>query len=184
MNRIVVLSVLVFGIAGCGEISSNNSPLSIAEINKRQVIGNLGLPLIETATVRATIVDGDTLRLKGFSSTYLLSVTSVNGTPLLGDRLFRFAVPPPYEQDDDFGLVSGSWEFSELSNRKHGKRFTEEGIDELRASYAGTKLLLKAYEIGSFYGDDDPGTAELGIKTPHYLATKLIVLSAVRDSGN
>ena len=151
VNRVVVLTFLMFGFVGCNRSSSNNASLSISEINDRQVVGYLGLPLTETTMLHATIVDGATLGEKRYTSSYLLSVTSVNGVPLASDHLFRFMVPLPNEPDDDFGLVSGRWGFSELPNRMNGNRFPEEKINELRASYAGTKLLLKAYEVGSFY---------------------------------
>ena len=83
----------MFGFVGCNRSSSNNASLSIAEINDRQVVGYLRLPLTETTMLHATIVDGATLRMKQYTSSYLLSVTSVNGVPLASDRLFRFMVP-------------------------------------------------------------------------------------------
>ncbi len=48
-------------------------------------------------------------------------------------------------------------------------------IGELRQRYLGTKLLIRAYETGSF---NDGGPNELGLGWRHYLQTELIVLSA------
>jgi hypothetical protein len=174
MKRITFLTLLLLGFGGCNWKSNNNSPLSIAEINNRQVIGNLGIPLAETARIRATIVDGDSLRMKAFASSYVLKVSSVNGIPFAGDHLFRFDVSSQNEDDDVFGLVSGSWGFSELPNRTNGDRYTAEKINQLRSNYAGTKLLINAYEKGAFYSDGGDR---------HYLDTELIVLSAVEDAS-
>lgn len=174
MKRIAFLILLFLGFGGCNWKSSNNSPLSIAEINNRQVIGNLGIPLAETARIRATVVDGDGLRMKAYASSYLLKVSSVNDIPFVGDHLFRFQVSSQNENDDVFGLVSGSWGFSELPYRTNGDRYTADKIKQLRSNYAGTKLLINAYEKGAFYSDGGEG---------HYLDTELIVLSAAEDAS-
>lgn len=174
MKRITFLILMLLGFSGCSWETSNNSPLSIAEINNRQVIGNLGVPLAETARIRATIVDGDSLRMKAFASSYVLKVSSVNGIPFTSDHFFRFHVSRQNEDDDVFGMVSGSWGFSELPNRTNGDRYTEEKIKQLRSNYAGTKLLINAYEKGAFYSNGGDR---------HFLDTELIVLSAVEDAS-
>ena len=74
--------------------------------------------------------------------------------------------------------------FSEFPNRMTSNRFTEEKVNERRASYAGTKLLLEAYETGLFYSSFDEITTELEIRNRHFLDTELIVVSAVEDTSN
>ena len=175
MKRIACFALLFWGSAGCSWKSNHPVPLRIEEINDRQVIGYLGLPLLQPVTLSATIVGGES---KATGYMYLLSVSAINGVPCKDKRQFTFRVLPPNEADDAFGLVSDHSGFKGLQKRADGHRFTDEYIERLRLRYPGAKLRIRAYETGAFF---DGGRSEFGIGSRHHLHTELIVLATSED---
>ena len=61
---------------------AKKAPVTVAELNERPVIGQLGIPLGTCGEIQAKIIAGRELRLKQYDGAYLLSVTHVGGKEL------------------------------------------------------------------------------------------------------
>ena len=68
-------------------------PIKIGELNRRPVVGKLGLPLGTATEIEAQIISGRELRRKAYRSSYLLKVTHIGGKELDNRPLLTFSVP-------------------------------------------------------------------------------------------
>jgi len=158
-----------------GQEQQAEAPITLEELNRRNVIGNLGLPLGTAVEIEADVVSGSSLRSKAFDSLYLLKVTHVDGKELKNSPLMRFSTP-------GFASVELANHTFALYEMKHGekpKRLDSLQIVELEKSYVGKKVRLVVYEVGSFHGipnqmpKDVPVWADVGF----HFSTSLTVLN-------
>ena len=93
-------SIFVIGLAmtlsGSSESSlqkarDDSKPLTIAEVNRRKVIGELGHPLGTVVTIEGQAADETYTREKSDAGRTLLRVKSVNGKELAQEVVFPFA---------------------------------------------------------------------------------------------
>ncbi len=122
--------------------------LTIADLNERQVIGQLGVPLGTVVEIKATVVAGDELRRKQYQSAYLLRVTEVDGRALESPPVMTFSV---------WGSARGKLARNdfELHKMKTGKKvgsLNQEQVETLQQGYVGKQMRLVVYEIGRFAG--------------------------------
>ena len=93
------LSAILFCVAvaiassSYGQDQPTESPITLEELNRRNVVGNLGLPLGTAVDIEAEVVSGRSLRQKGYDSLYLLKVTHVDGKELNVPPLMQFSSP-------------------------------------------------------------------------------------------
>ncbi|HPF38830.1 MAG TPA: hypothetical protein P5081_18500 [Phycisphaerae bacterium] len=123
-------------------------PPSIASLTANPVIGSLGLPLGTVAEIRATIVDGDDLRMKAYQGAYLLRVTNVDGRPLEPSRVKEFSVPPFIGvklANDDFRL-------HKIKTGAEAKSLDANQVEDLKKGYVGKEVRLAVYETGAYSG--------------------------------
>jgi hypothetical protein len=71
-SSMILIAAVIAGIY-CSKLQNKPDSISVLDLNQLPVIGELGVPLGEVATIQATIVDGETLRDKIHSGSYLLS---------------------------------------------------------------------------------------------------------------
>ena len=157
------------------------APITLEELNRRNVVGNLGLPLGTAVEIDAEVVSGSSLRRKGFDSLYLLKVTHVDGKDLNTHPLMQFSAP-------GFASVELANHTFALYEMKHGakaKSLDSSQIAELEKGYVGKKVRLVVYEVGSFRGipnqlpKDVPVWADFGF----HFSTSLTVLNE-RDTNS
>ena len=130
------------------EDRTDAEPLTIADLNERQVIGQLGVPLGTVVEIKATVVAGDDLRKKLYQGAYLLRVTEVDGRGLESLPVMTFFVP-------GFSSVKLARNDFELHKMKTGKKVSslnQEQIETLQQGYVGQQMRLVVYEIGRFAG--------------------------------
>ncbi|MBA4030556.1 MAG: hypothetical protein C0478_06650 [Planctomyces sp.] len=89
---LLAVGLLVFSGSLLAQNESVETPITLEELHRRQLLGQLGLPLGTVATIDAVVTSGDETRAKAYQGLYLLTVTHVNGKPLEKPPLMRFAV--------------------------------------------------------------------------------------------
>jgi hypothetical protein len=165
-----------------GQKLPTEAPITLQELNRRNVVGNLGLPLGTAAEIEAEMVAGSSLRRKELDSLYLLRVTHVNGKELSGSPLMQFSTPRP-------ATVERANHTLALFTMKRGAQATSldaARIAELEKGSVGKKLRLVVYEVGSFQGipshlpKDVPVSADSGF----HFSTSLMVLKEREPNGN
>lgn len=138
-----------------------------------QVIGKLQQPIGTVVQIEATIVDGETLRMKQYEGAYLLRVESVAGKRLAGSPVLRF-------EPSGSGLAADSLA---LYESKHGKKpgpLSSDEIRELKKGYVGQRLTLLVYETGAFGGIPKNLPPELIWQdTAFEFSTRLVVLKRI-----
>lgn len=148
-SSVVVLCLIGFMANGSyGQDQAAGSPITLEELNRRQVVGHLGLPLGTAVEIDAEIVSGSRLGRKGYESLYLLRVTRVNGQELKASRVMRFSSPEFASVD----LASDMFALYEMRRGTKAKTLDSSQIAELEEGYVGRKLRLNVYETGSFGG--------------------------------
>lgn len=124
-------------------------PISAASLNRRDVIGSLGLPLGQVTEISATVVSGDSTRRKADSGTYLLRVLTVNGKKLQEPPLIRFNVDPRSHAQ----LANDRISLYELKKKgKKTDRLDSALIKDLEVGYVDSKVKLSVYETGGYAG--------------------------------
>lgn len=129
---------------------SVETPITLEELHRRQLLGQLGLPLGTVATIDAVVTSGDETRVKAHQGLYLLTVTHVNGKPLEKPPLMRFAVDslfttpnlPHLKQSLLFG-----------ANKEGGN--TAASQKEIEKEYVAKTRRLVVYESGGYAGIPD-----------------------------
>jgi len=122
--------------------------ISVESLDTIPVIGMIGVPLGKVATVRATVVDGESLGMKASQGHYLLKITEVDGTKLNSEPIIRFSLAPGSEVQ----LASNNFELYELKTGKKAESLTDEQMVAFKKDYVGRSLLLQVYELGGFSG--------------------------------
>ncbi|WP_020474765.1 hypothetical protein [Zavarzinella formosa] len=154
---------------------AKKAPLSVAELNERPVIGQLGLPLGTCAEIEAKIIAGRELRQKQYDGAYLLSVTHVAGKKLATPAILRFDIGPGMTVK----LARGNFELHELKTGKKTGSLTGEEILKLEEGYVGKTVKLSVYEVGSFHGLPRKLPSDRLIywaDTEFYFSTSLVIL--------
>jgi hypothetical protein len=149
--------------------------ISVADLNSRPVVGELGVPLGTVVEVEATVVAGRELRVKGLSSLYLLEVTHVNGRSLTEPQMMEFAVPPWISAS----LANDNLDLHEMKTGQKAGSLDGDAIEELERGYVGKRVRVAVYEVGRFTGiprnlpDDVPVWADVGF----WFRSSLIVVA-------
>ena len=177
------LSFLLIGVClaiasnACGQDKSG-PPITLEELNRRNVIGELGLPLGTIAEIEAEMISGSSLRIKGYESLYLLKVTHVDGKKLNKPPLMRFNAPlfAPAK------LPNGPFALYEMRTGAKAKSLTDSQEAELEKGYVGKTFRLVAYEQGCFRGIPHklPEDVPVWADSVFHFATSLTIL-AERD---
>src|SRR4029079_16003896 len=92
MYKTCVLSVLFipFGTATVAQEAAKR-PISLDELNTRQVVGTLGKPLGTAVEIKGKVIAGSELRLKQYDGVYLLKVSHGDGKELDQPVVLRFS---------------------------------------------------------------------------------------------
>lgn len=150
MNRFLLQMIVTacFATPAITQQAPATQPITIAELNQRQVIGALGVPLGTVVEVRATVVSGEELGGKGNDTSYLLKVTHVNGKELENAPLMEFSVFPTVRAE----LANNPFDLYEKKRGQKAQGLSSEQIAELEKGYVGKTVNLAVYEVGRFSG--------------------------------
>ena len=165
---------LAIAINTCGQDKSE-PPITLEELNRRNVIGDLGLPLGTSAEIEAEVISGSSLRIKEYESQYLLKVTHVDGKRLHEPPLMRFYTPLFASAK----LPNGPFALYEMRNGSKAKSLTDSQEAELEKGYVGKTFRLVAYEQGGFDGIPEklPEDVPVWAGSVFHFSTFLTVLS-------
>jgi hypothetical protein len=148
MHKAYLLSLLflAFGCVADAQEAAKG-PITLDELNNRQVVGTLGKPLGTVVEIEAKVIEGSELRLKQFDGEYLLRVTHVDGNKLDQPAVLQFSTGFSVVElaNDDFSLY-------ELKHHKKASSLNSSQISELQKGYVGRSVRLAVYEVGSFRG--------------------------------
>lgn len=179
LSTIVVCVALALAGSSYGQDQSTEPPVTLEELNRRNVVGKLGLPLGTAVEIEAEVVSGRSLRRKGYDSLYLLKVMNVDDRELNPPPLMRFSSPGFASVE----LSSHTFALYEMKQGRKAKSLDSTQIAELEKGYVGKEVRLVVYEVGSFHGipnqlpKDVPVWADFGF----HFSTSLTVLNE-RDS--
>jgi len=160
MIKHVCMSMIFVCIMSCVACSKKNKQnpqnirvihdpiISISDLKKFPVSGELGIPLGTPANIRAIIIDGDSMKDKIRSSSYLLQVTEVNGVKLSVMPIMEFSL----DHAQDTGLAADNFQLYYIRNKKEADGLTSDQIAELKIGYVGKSVSLVVYETGKFSG--------------------------------
>ncbi len=172
---LVVVVIVAFANTVLGQERSDEPPITLEELDRRTVIGKLGLPLGTVVEIDAEITAGSELRLKGYQSLYLLNVTHVDGKKLNAPPLLRFSIP----RFASVKLANHTFSLYEMKHGTKARSLDSSQIAELEKDYVGRSVRLVVYEVGSFHGapndlpKDVPEWADFGF----HFSTSLIALA-------
>ena len=147
-KSVLAIFLILAGAVGLRSDEKKDSSIPVEALNTIAVIGKLGIPLGEVATVRATIVDGDSLRTKADMGSYLLRITEVNGEKLESAPIIDFFLAPGSRAE----LANDNFELHELRTGTKTGELAGPEIRKLKEGYVGQALRLQVYELGSFSG--------------------------------
>lgn len=184
-SPLLCLFSLVLFFFSTGAFAGDQKVITVEQLSKSEVkvIGRLGVPLGEVATLEVTVFDGAELGGKYFDGKYLLKVTSVNGVTMKDPPIMQFSIR-------DFGkfnlskkLAKGPFELYQIKHgRKTGSLSTEQ-INELKKGYIGKQFRLKAYETGGFQGIPSlPKEASVWADVGFSFSTSLVLLTDDKES--
>lgn len=177
MNLSPILACVAVAIASIsyGQDQPSEAPITLKELNRRNVVGSLGLPLGTAVEIEAEVVSGRSMRRKGYDSLYLLKVLSVDGKELSTSPLMQFSSPGFAGVE----LANHTFALYELKHGTKAKSLNSTQIAELEKGYVGKEVRLVVYEVGSFHGipdqlpEDVPAWADFGF----HFSTSLTVLN-------
>ena len=164
MHKACLLNVLfiAFGSVAVAQEAAK-LPITLDELNTRQVVGALGKPLGTAVEIEAKVIAGSELRLKQYASAYLLKVSHVDRKRLERPVMLRFSTG-----FSDVELANDHFSLYELKNHKKTGSLNSSQINELEKGYVGKSVRLAVYEVGYFRGrptklpDDAPLWADVG----------------------
>ncbi len=144
---------MIFGVLSLtGSLNAQDQgvegPITLEEIRRRNVVGELGITLGTSTEIEAEVVSGRTLQVKGNGNRYLLKVTHVAGKKMRKSPLMTFSVM-------GFEAINLASQPSDLYELKHGTKvdsLNAKQIEELEKGYVGKKVRLAVYESGTFEG--------------------------------
>lgn len=146
-SALAILTIIAGAIESHADEKDAKS-ISAESLNTISVIGKLGIPLGEVTTVRATIVDGDSLRTKADMGSYLLRITEVNGVKLDAEPILDFLLAP----GSPVKLANDNFELYEQKTGGKTGKLTGAETKKLKEGYVGRTFSLQVYEEGSFSG--------------------------------
>ena len=173
--KLDALTVLVALLSTTGAIADDNSPIHVDELNRRPVIGRLGVPLGKPVVIQAKIIDGSGIDRKSYDETYLLEVSHVDGVQLDNPVLMEFYTPGYVRvklPHNAFGL------YEQVYGKAASKLDSAQTAD-LEKEYVGRTVLVVAYETGSFHGlpSDLPNDVPIPQSTSFHFSTSLVVVA-------
>jgi len=145
---LVCIGLVIAAGSAYGQDKPIESPITLEELNRRNVVGKLGLPLGTAVEIEAEVVSGQSLRMKGYDSLYLLKVTHVDGMELGKPPLMRFFVPG----FASVKLANHTLALYELTHGTKAKSLDSSQVAELEIGYVGKAVRLVVYEAGNFSG--------------------------------
>lgn len=163
------------------EKSGKETPIEIAELNRRPVAGALGVPLGTAVEIQARVVAGRDLRSKAYDGLYLLKVTHVAGRKLDDFQTVKFTVAGFVSVQ----LARNAFELFHLKTGKRAESLNSKQVAQLENGYVGRNVRLVVYETGGFVGiphkfpTDVPVPASSGF----HFATELVVLAERRSAA-
>jgi len=131
-----------------GQDKPTENPITLEELNRRNVVGSLGLPLGTAVEIEAEVVSGNSLRQKKYDSLYLLKLMRVDGKDLSTAPLLRFSVP----RFADVRLANHTFALYEIKHGTKAESLNSTQIAKLENGYVGQRVRLVFYEVGSFHG--------------------------------
>lgn len=126
-----------------------HSPITLAELDERQIVGGLGITLGTVCEIEVTIIDGDALRVKELSGSFLMKVQSVNGVPLQKPWTTGFG---HFSADQEETLPTGNFGLYKKEHGKPAKVLDSAEIELLKKGYVGSRHRLVVYESGGYEG--------------------------------
>ncbi|WP_425396170.1 hypothetical protein [Aeoliella sp.] len=148
LTLIHLVMVAVFCAPAIAQQEPAEKPITIDELKRRQVVGELGVPLGTAVEARAIVISGRELGGKGDDSIYLLKVTHVDGKELEQPRLMEFSVPGFVNAE-----VANDWTaLYEMRTGKKPRSVSSEQMAELEKGYVGKIVNLAVYEVGYYSG--------------------------------
>jgi hypothetical protein len=124
-------------------------PRLVSDLNKRPVIGKLGIPLGKVVEIEGTIISGTDLHTKATEGEYLLQVSKVHGNDLKAKPIMEFR----YRSFLGIDVPNNEFQLKELKTGKRAAQITsKEEIEQLEKGYVGSTVKLVAYETGGFDG--------------------------------
>ena len=177
-SGLAAVAILVSGMVAYSQDATEERPINTDELNKRPVVGELGLPLGTATEIHAEIISGRELRQKGYNSLYLLKVTRVAGKKMNNAPRLKFSIPSFVRVN----LARHNFDLYELKTGEKTGSLSSKQIEKLEEGYIGKTVRLVVYEVGSFSGiprnlpKDVPIWADFGF----HFSTSLVVL-AERD---
>lgn len=177
----IIFSVVLLCVCNLNAQEEATEPaISLEELNRRNVVGYLGMILGTSTEIDAEIVSGRSLDVKGYDQLYLLKVTHVAGKKLDVPPMMKFSVLgiKPIQ------LASQTRALYELKHGVQVDRLSSLQIEELEKGYVGKKVRLSVYETGGFTGipkqlpEDVPEWADTGFQ----FSTSLVVLNELKAS--
>lgn len=167
--------------AGCAYVANAEEKpgksISAESLNTISVIGKIGVPLGTVATVKATVVDGDSLQMKYYQGKYILKITEVNGVKLASEPVIEFSLARAV----DVKLANNNFELYEMKTGEKAKSLSEKQRENLKKDYVGSTILLQVYELGYYSGIPSkmPKEVEIWQDTGFRFSTYLRVLREV-----
>ena len=122
--------------------------IPVESLDTIPVIGMIGVPLGKVVAVRATVVDGESLRMKATQGAYLMKITEVDGKKLNSEPIIRFSLAPGSKVQ----LANNDFELYKLKTGKKAESLTDEQMETFKKDYVGRSFLLQVYELGEFSG--------------------------------
>lgn len=134
------------------KVETGRPRINADELEKKDVVGSLGIPLGVCAEIKAEIVSGESGKTRT-DGMYLLKVTHVDGKALAAPATCEFVVG--FLAGSRVKLANDVFEMAELQSGKPATSLSDRRIKELEKGYVGRKVKLYAYETGSFQGIPD-----------------------------
>jgi hypothetical protein len=156
---------------------STEVPITLEELNRRNVIGNLGLRLGTAVEIEAEVVSGSSLRMKGYDFKYLLKVTHVDNKALSTTPVMQFYLAPGVASVE---LANDTFALYKMKHGEKAESLASAKIAEIEKGYVGKKMRLIVYEVGSFHGIPNQLLSKDGpiwADTPFHFSTLLAVLN-------
>lgn len=147
MRRFLVLIWFSVGASFCFA-EKEARVITVTDLKKNKVIGELGLPLGTVTQIEVEIVSGNQTRRKEYAGQYVVKVISVGGKVLEEPPVMEFA---PLRTGDP-KIATTAFELYELKYGKKASLLETAEILELEKGYVGKKTKLIVYESGGFSG--------------------------------
>lgn len=169
----VCVLFIAFGSAALAQEAAKR-PITLDELNSRQVVGALGKPLGTALEIDAKVIAGSELRMKQYATAYLLKVSHVDGKKLESPAVLRFSTG-----FSNVKLANNHFSLYEMKHHKEAGSLDSSQIAELEKGYVGKSVRLAVYEVGGFRGrptnlpDDAPLWADVGF----HFDTSLVIVA-------